>query len=99
MARRKSCHGRSFMRSERIPGGRRMLLAWALLFEVPSSRRRMLTRDEFSLKSAGPNHDETRSDVGAVDPTTDAPLGAYHDRYKEVACHGHPSVGLRCWKA
>jgi hypothetical protein len=37
----------------------------------------MLTRDEFLLKSDGPNDDETRSDVGAVDPTTDAPPRAF----------------------
>ncbi len=32
----------------------------------------MLTRVEFLLKSDWPNDDETRSDVGAVEPTTDA---------------------------
>ena len=41
----------------------------------------MLTREEF-LKSDGPNHDKTRSDVGAVNPTTDAHDRAFHDRYK-----------------
>ena len=37
----------------------------------------MLTPVKLPLKSVGPNDDKTRSDVGAVAPTTDALTGAF----------------------